>query len=156
MIIPGPITERLKKRCRVDAETQCWVWQLKKDSEGYGSVKINHKNWLAHRAAYHWFVGPIPDGKTIDHLCRNTGCINPAHLEAVTMRENILRGTGPGALAVRTNKCFRGHSLDDAEILFRNGKPRSRACVKCKRYRRAKRNAERRAALTTVKGEATL
>ncbi len=91
----------------------------------------------AHRAAYELYVGPIPEGLTIDHLCRNTLCVNPAHLEAVTMRENILRGTGPSAQAARKTHCLRGHPFDDGNTLFRaTGK---RVCRACQRVHREKR-----------------
>lgn len=66
----------------------------------------------AHRVSYETFKGPIPKGLTIDHLCRNTVCINPNHLEAVTLKENILRGDSPTARHRRSTHCPKGHSYD--------------------------------------------
>lgn len=73
----------------------CWEWTGTRDQRGYGlhaetqaGVK---KRWRAHRVAYTLLVGPIPDGLTLDHLCRNTSCVNPDHLEAVSAAENNSR-----------------------------------------------------------------
>lgn len=80
---------------RVDADG-CWTWTAATQSRGYGSVGLadgTGKTALAHRVAYEHAVGPIPDGMTIDHLCRNRKCVNPDHLEVVTRPENIRRGT---------------------------------------------------------------
>ena len=68
----------------------CWLWQGAK-KQGYGMKKINGKTWSVHRYYYQKMNGPIPPGLTIDHLCRNRSCYNPAHLEAVTQRENVKR-----------------------------------------------------------------
>ena len=67
---------------------------------------------LAHRFAYETFVGPIPEGLTIDHLCRIRHCVNPEHLEAVTDRVNILRGEGISAQHARATHCPQGHPYD--------------------------------------------
>lgn len=64
----------------------CWEWTGQKDS-GYG----RYSGRPAHRVTYEVLVGPIPDGLTLDHLCRNKGCVNPDHLEPVTSSENTRR-----------------------------------------------------------------
>lgn len=87
-------------------ESGCWEWAAARQTNGYGSVWIgNGRTALAHRVAYEALVGPIPDGLTIDHLCRNKACINPAHMEPVTAVENIQRAHQ----AVAT--CKAGHPL---------------------------------------------
>ena len=66
----------------------------------------------AHRASYETFKGLIPKGLTIDHLCKNTLCVNPEHLEAVSLRENLLRGNGVSARNARKTTCRKGHPYD--------------------------------------------
>lgn len=72
----------------------CYEWVAAKDPLGYGRFTVGEgaKGKLAHRIVYEKFVGPITDGLTLDHLCRNTSCVNPDHLEPVTQQENIRRG----------------------------------------------------------------
>lgn len=88
-----PIAERLMAYVeRTDAG--CWRWTGRLSSAGYGetSGERHGVKVLAHRVSYETFVGPIPDGLHIDHLCRNRACINPEHLEPVTLQENLRRG----------------------------------------------------------------
>ena len=71
----------------------CWRWLAAVNTSGYGHFRTSaHRTRLAHRMAYEMCVGPIPEGLTLDHLCRNRLCVNPAHLEPVTVRENLRRG----------------------------------------------------------------
>jgi hypothetical protein len=70
----------------------CWEWTGAKDRDGYGTMHHRNRPYRAHRFAYEQFVGPIPDGLVIDHLCTNRGCVNPEHLEPVTNAVNIKRG----------------------------------------------------------------
>ena len=78
-------------------KTDCWLWTGRKNRKGYGIFhfsipRLGTKGQLAHRFVYLNYVGPIPDGLTIDHLCRVRNCVNPFHLEPVTIRENVQRG----------------------------------------------------------------
>lgn len=69
----------------------CWEWKGNRTTDGYGRFGHDDRYSKAHRLAYEYFVGVIPDGLQIDHLCRNKGCVNPAHLDVVTGQENIIR-----------------------------------------------------------------
>jgi hypothetical protein len=95
-------------------------------------VMVNRVRLLAHRASYEAFIGPIPDGMTIDHLCRNRKCVNPSHLEAVPMRVNVLRGVGVTAKNAVKTHCVNGHEFNDQNT-YSDSKGRS--CRACKRER---------------------
>lgn len=109
----------------------CWPWQGRSNADGYG-------RWgkrLAYHVLYETLVGPVPDGLQLDHLCRNRICVNPAHLEPVTQRENCLRA--------RKTNCQHGHPLSGPNV------SPERKCRTCRRvylreYQR-RRAQERRA-----------
>lgn len=103
--------QRLDAKVDVDSTTGCWVWKRKTNSGGYGSMWLAGRAVMAHRAAYIIHKGPIPAGLDIDHLCRNRACANPAHLEAVSRRVNLLRGVGPTATRAAQTHCKRGHEF---------------------------------------------
>lgn len=119
--------------------TECWEWRGARQPNGYGHLMVDKRWWMAHRYAYTITLGPIPDGLTIDHLCRNRPCVNPVHLEAITMGENTSRG--PSAPGGRTH-CPQGHEYSD-ENTWReaNGKRHCRACHRDRQ--RARRAATR-------------
>lgn len=92
----------------------CWEALPKhRQSNGYMKIGLGSreagKQW-AHIVLYEYFVGPVPEGLELDHLCQNPPCCNPWHLEPVTHQVNVSRGNSPGAEAGRTGKCRRGHS----------------------------------------------
>jgi hypothetical protein len=72
---------------------ECWVWVGARNGRGYGNINMKREKftWTAHRYFYTQLVGHIPEGLTVDHLCRNTSCVNPAHMELVTLEENSRR-----------------------------------------------------------------
>jgi len=76
----------------IDEVTGCWHWGGLVGTHGYGIIRTPSGWRLAHRVYYERFVGPIPDGLQVDHLCRVRDCVNPEHLEPVTQAENIRRG----------------------------------------------------------------
>lgn len=75
-----------------EPNTGCWLY-TNVFNNGYGQIQINGRDTLAHRTAYEYFKGPIPEGLELDHLCRTKACVNPDHLEPVTRSENVRRGT---------------------------------------------------------------
>lgn len=103
----------------------CWHWKGHLGAGGYGGFRFRGGTWKAHRASYTMFVGEIPSGLELDHLCRVRSCVNPRHLEAVTKRENMLRGESPPAKNARKKKCFCGNKYS----MTRKG----RKCLRCTR-----------------------
>jgi hypothetical protein len=124
---PGtPLAERLEFWSEPD-DRGCWRWQASKLPTGYGRISIaggRPRVQAAHRVAYEVFVGPIPDGLEIDHLCRVRDCINPQHLEPVTFLENQRRR--------RSEVCRRGHPLSGDNLLV--DRFSTRRCATCHRY----------------------
>lgn len=113
---------------RVEKTPTCWLWRGH-TIRGYGRLMWDGARMAAHRVSYELHIGAIPDGLVIDHLCRNHGCVNPAHLEVVTIGENMLRGVAPTAVAFRENRCLRGHPYtDDNTYTYPDGKRRCRTC----------------------------
>jgi len=121
----------------------CWEWSGGTNN-GYG--RFHHTSIgsvYAHRLAYEMVRGPIPDGLSIDHLCRNTRCVNPDHLEAVPIKENILRGTSPSAQHAIKTHCVAGHLFDD-ENTYRPARG-GRECKACRKEAWERFKAKRKA-----------
>lgn len=123
---------------------ECWPWTAGKNADGYGRFRLNGRTENAHRAAYLMFVGPVPDGRLVDHTCHNnSGCImgrtcphraccNPAHLEPVTNKVNSTRGNNGRHNAIKT-RCPKGHEYTEANTQIINSKTngRERRCKTC-------------------------
>jgi hypothetical protein len=116
----------------------CWYWTGAVKNNGYGEVEIQgeDRQLAVHRVTYEMAKGRIPDGMVIDHLCRNTVCVNPDHMEVVTNTENLRRGNGFNGVNARKTHCIRGHPLsgDNVYIWLKNGRE-CRGCKACKRER---------------------
>lgn len=141
-----PIEYRLE--AKIDKTADCWFWNGQLTHNGYGQFVYREgqqtKCMMAHRAVYQVFVGPIPIGKVLDHLCRNRNCVNPEHLEPVTHRENIVR-----APRWASDTCKRGHKYgEQADYYTATG---LRRCLECHAMRQRKYNKEVRIALSHSK-----
>ncbi|TMD08313.1 MAG: HNH endonuclease [Chloroflexi bacterium] len=137
------LPERIEKFISPEPNSGCWLWTGARFQHGdYGAVRWNGRAAYAHRVVYELAREPIPPGLTLDHLCRVRACVNPAHLEAVTMYTNAMRGVGVGARKARQVVCPRGHVYDVLDGL-------GRRCSICRnetgRQRRARVSAEQAA-----------
>ena len=138
MPAPLPPRTRILSKVIIDPETGCWNWQGARDRRGYGRVGANYKLWLAHRLSYTDFICDIPEGFSLDHLCRNPRCVNPMHLEPVTQQENAKRAGAAGAMNRYGHKtsCKHGHEYtrDNTHIDTRG----HRVCRICSKIKAAR------------------
>jgi len=144
---------RIEHAVSIVPVTGCWMWMRRIDDEGYAVMKLGGKNRLAHRMAYEAWRGPLVEGLVMDHLCRNTWCVNPAHLEQVTPRTNTLRGTGPSAKCATATHCAHGHEFSAENTYMRHGGA-GRDCRACGRRRVAAYNSRRMVVGAAKRGEA--
>lgn len=127
---PRPAGLRLLEQMDLVPGSRCWRWTGSSDRQGYGRIGTTAgKNTAAHRIAYETFVGAIPAGLVIDHLCRNKWCVNPDHLEPVTQAENVRRW------ARSLTSCRHGHAYPDNLRRTPSGSP---YCAECNRIRARK------------------
>jgi hypothetical protein len=134
-----PLVERLGKTTdKSGGPASCWIWTGVVDGQGYGNAYVNingrKTTQKAHRVWYEAIIGPIAYGLVIDHLCRNPTCVNPAHLEPVTNRINVLRGVGRAARNVAKTTCIHGHPLEGSNLRLEIKPGASqpwRRCVAC-------------------------
>ncbi|MFJ7782214.1 HNH endonuclease signature motif containing protein [Streptomyces albidoflavus] len=106
----------------------CWLWKgAQHNAKGYGRFEIDGQRYLAHRFAYHLWGGELIAGMEIDHLCRNTRCVNPQHLEQVTPEEHAHR-TDQGAYQRKRTHCPAGHEYTQENTRMRDSSRHCRAC----------------------------
>lgn len=146
MVVRAAVREIRKRRYTI-GDNNCWQWLLAKSSCGYGQMKCKGETksglGMSHRVYYRLLFGKIEEKMTIDHLCRNRACINPSHLEIVTLKENNLRGFAPPALNAKKEFCPRGHRYAGYNLSISNcGK--GRLCRKCKTCARERAREKRR------------
>lgn len=139
-----PMNERIRRSVEIDANG-CWIWRLSKSRGGYGRIGLHEPGRMqlkqAHRVSYEAFIGPIPDGLQIDHLCRVRACVNPEHLEPVTAAENTRRKPDHGI--PRRSHCVRGHGLEGDNV--RINAAGSRHCRTCDQIRNRARYVKKEA-----------
>lgn len=128
---------------KVEFTDSCWLWTGHRHRQGYGTFWLGTETGYAHRWAYEFCIGPIPEGLQIDHLCHNEDesclggptclhrrCVRPDHLEPVTSGVNKLRGFAPPAKNARKTHCVQGHPYSGANLVrLQNGYRQCRACV---------------------------
>jgi hypothetical protein len=119
---------------KIDFRGPCWNWR-RSLKDGYGQVWVEGKRWATHRLIWTLLVGEIPPGLVLDHLCRNTRCCNPDHLEPVTNLVNITRGTGLAGRA-RWRRCKQGHEFTPETTEVRDGRRRCRVCLNARQRAR--------------------
>lgn len=136
------VAERFDSLTMPLSDCGCVIWvgaSLPVSRGQYGSFWNGSKVVRAHRWNYERYNGPIPDGLVIDHKCRNTCCVNPHHLEAVTQQENTLRGNGHAAKQAKHTHCIRGHPLTP-DNCYKSKTSRARKCKQCYVSRRQERS----------------
>ena len=142
---PRPVDELLVSH--VLKTDGCWYWTGRISRHGYGVISRTLSGVVtqAHRLVYEALVGQIPDGLTLDHLCHTQDaacvggtscphrrCVNPSHLEPVTVGENSLRGSSSPAVNARKTHCKRGHPFDDANTYLAPGQRPGRFARNCR------------------------
>lgn len=125
-----PTSERFWEK--VEKTNTCWIWKgAKVLGYGFFHVSLNNgvrRSMMAHRYSY-LLKKPIPKGLQLDHLCRNRACVNPDHLEPVSIKENVARGIGITAVNARKTHCKYGHEFTQGNTYVRpNGSRSCRAC----------------------------
>lgn len=137
------LPDRFWDKCIPEPMSGCWLWTAGStgddNGQGYGRFRINGKETVAHRVSCAALVGHINAGLEVDHLCKVTLCVNPAHLEPVTPRINKMRSGCASSINAQKSECPAGHSLVDA---YRHGG--RRYCRLCRNeYFRARRANQR-------------
>lgn len=116
-----PVRARFMDRVSI-AVNGCWVWDHVSPSARYGVMYAEGRKQLAHRVSYELFVGPLQEGLVIDHLCANTHCVNPRHLQQVTQQVNVARHHD------KQTQCKRGHPYTEESTLIRGNTRHCRPC----------------------------
>jgi len=131
---PTQIQEAMTRVARADPDA-CVEWIGTMTGTGYGQAWFEGRKYKAHRLVYALAVAPIPEGLTVDHICFNTVCINPAHLRLLTLSQNRKLQRR----AFKTH-CIHGHEFTrENTIIRRNGTRQCRACTRLTDRRCAKR-----------------
>lgn len=149
MTIPRPAIDRFLGKV-IAGPGDCVIWTGAIDPKtGYGQFSLDKgTTTTAHRAAYRLAVGELAPEQHLDHLCHTRDpqcrggktcphrrCVNPAHLQPVSMAENNLRAVHN--VATRNGaktECVNGHPFTDGNTIHgtgSNGRPRRR-CRTCR------------------------
>lgn len=156
--------ELMKFFTRLEITGFCWLWKGVLTDQGYARTTFKGRSTGAHRKAYELLIGPIPEGLTLDHLCRITHCCNPDHLEPVTQEENTARAKAfrnlghthtrykaPKPPKLRLTQCRNGHELTEANTLV-SKRAKGSVRVRCKTCQHDSQERYRRNAGLPVRG----
>jgi hypothetical protein len=113
-------------------ENGCWIWNRHKDRQGYGRITVNGKRGRsAYRHFYEERYGKIPQGLVLDHLCKVTSCVNPDHLEVVTVAENNRRSANCiSTVNAKKTHCPNGHEYNERNTYVWRKRRHCRVCNK--------------------------
>ena len=145
---------RIERACIPEPNTGCWLWMQAIAGGGYGAIGVHGKVKRAHRVSYECFVGAIPAGMVIDHMCRTRSCVNPDHLRVVTLGINAVENSFSSAAINKQKLVCPKCSGDYVTMMLYTGK-RGRQCPKCYRDNYNRKNhlrGLRRAAIRHKKG----
>lgn len=144
-----PLEERYQYMVAIQEDTDsCWLWKGKhRKPRQYPAFKIDGKHIQVHRWTYEHFVGPVPEGLLVDHLCNNNNCLNPWHLEPKTSLANTMRGSTPARRNAERTHCIHGHPFDEANTRYRKSYTSERLhrwCATCNLIHSREMKAKRR------------
>jgi hypothetical protein len=154
---PPPVTERFMSKIDFrSSDKGCWIWKGNIDRPNtpfaYGRFWYNRTTVMAHRFSFE-IIGKrvIPADYQIDHLCKNSLCVKPEHLEAVSQKENSNRSNNPMAINSRKTHCLNGHELVDENLyIASDGHRKCYTCIKIRAKQFRENNKER---LKTIQKE---
>jgi hypothetical protein len=144
------LPQRFWDKCIPEPNSGCWIWigaRSRLDDHGYGKIRVGQRALYAHCVAYEAIVGATSTELQLDHLCRNRCCVNPAHLEPVTQRVNIMRGESPTAVNASKTHCPMGHELTGPNLVPGRLRRGERKCRECKNEQGRRWMSARRAAV---------
>ena len=135
--IPSFDRNRITANVTIIDNSNCWIWNLFKDRDGYGLMTINGSTYRAHRASYSVFREQPGANLVIDHICRNRSCVNPEHLRLVTTKVNVTENS----LSIQAHNsakthCKNGHEFTEKNTIIANDN--SRQCRTCVNARQRK------------------